>query len=107
MLDVGIGTATALVKNKQLLLQKRLSVVGLDYEAAYVRKAEQVLRAAELWRVAKAEGYREGEFYCRAVQRSIYEETLEELCYEQEERKEEVPEDHMILDLLICLFHES
>lgn len=90
VLDVGIGTATALVKNKKLLLERRLSVLGLDYEAAYVRKAEAVLRAAGLWRRAEAEGY------CRAVERSIYDQGLKELCYEAEaaeaHRAGEVPE---------------
>lgn len=91
VLDVGIGTATALVKNKKLLLERRLSVLGLDYEAAYVRKAEAVLRAAGLWRRAEAEGY------CRAVERSIYDQGLKELCYEDAEAAEahrdgEVPE---------------
>jgi len=82
VLDVGIGTATALVKNKALLLKKRLSVVGIDYEAAYVRKAEAVLREAELLRPAPAgtEGYRPGEFYCRVLQRDIYDPGLAALC---------------------------
>jgi len=50
ILDIGIGTATALVKNKAALLERHLSVVGIDYEAAYVRKAEAVLKTADLWR---------------------------------------------------------
>ncbi|CAE8637061.1 unnamed protein product [Polarella glacialis] len=68
VLDVGIGTATALVRNKELMMEKHLSVVGLDYETAYVRKAEAVLRAAELWRPVPegTEGYRKGEHYCPA-----------------------------------------
>ena len=32
ILDVGIGTASALVKNKEEILERRLSVVGIDYE---------------------------------------------------------------------------
>lgn len=82
VLDVGIGTATALVKNKELLLAKRLSVIGLDYDAAYVRKAETQLRAADLWREVPegTEGYMKGEFYCRVVERDIYEMGLDTLC---------------------------
>mmetsp|Transcript_86896 Transcript_86896/g.218760 ORF Transcript_86896/g.218760 Transcript_86896/m.218760 type:complete len:272 (-) Transcript_86896:50-865(-) len=82
VLDVGIGTATALVKNKASLLEKRLSVVGIDYEAAYVRKAETVLRAADLWRAVPegTEGYRQGEFYCRVLEGSIYDSDLPKLC---------------------------
>eukprot|EP00438_Fugacium_kawagutii_P035305 Skav215253 [mRNA] locus=scaffold811:311543:315095:- [translate_table: standard] len=84
ILDVGIGTATALIKNKAELLDRRLSVVGIDYEAAYVRKAEAVLKEAGLWRPAPegTDGYRPGEFYCRVLERSIYDEDLSELCYE-------------------------
>lgn len=82
VLDVGIGTATALVRNKTLLLERHLSVVGIDYEAAYVRKAEAVLRAAGLWRAAPpdTEGYRPGEFYCHVLERSIYDPGMAALC---------------------------
>lgn len=85
VLDVGIGTATALVRNKVALLEKHLSVIGIDYEAAYVRKAEAVLREAQLWQLpAKGtEGYREGEYYCKVFQASIYDDSLAELCYEE------------------------
>lgn len=48
--DVGIGTATALVRNKPKLLEKRITVVGIDYEAAYIRKAQDMLRAEGLLR---------------------------------------------------------
>jgi len=82
VLDVGIGTATALIKNKALLLQRHLSVVGIDYEAAYVRKAEAVLRKADLWRAPAegTEGYRKGQYYCRVVEGSIYDDNLAVLC---------------------------
>lgn len=88
ILDVGIGTATALVKNKAELLDRHLSVVGIDYEAAYVRKAEAVLKDADLWRPApdNTEGYRRGEFYCRVLERSIYDEGLSELCFEESDK---------------------
>ena len=67
-------------------------------EAAYVRKAEAVLKEAELWRAAPAntEGYRPGEFYCRVLERSIYD-GLSDLCYEEDLKKAEdrkvVPEE--------------
>ncbi|CAL1134538.1 unnamed protein product [Cladocopium goreaui] len=98
ILDVGIGTATALVKNKAELLDRHLSVVGIDYEAAYVRKAEAVLKEADLWRPAPdgTEGYRPGESLSRVLERSIYDEGLSELCYEasdKEKPKGAVPED--------------
>ena len=48
MLDVGVGTATALVHNKALLEQKNLTVVGIDYEQAYITKACKVVGAAGL-----------------------------------------------------------
>lgn len=82
VLDVGIGTATALVKNKTAMLEKHLSFVGIDYEAAYVKKAEAVLREEELWRAVPegTEGYRPGEFYCRVLERSIYDPDLAKLC---------------------------
>ncbi|CAJ1377596.1 unnamed protein product [Effrenium voratum] len=96
ILDVGIGTATALVKNKAALLDRHISVVGIDYEAAYVRKAEAVLKAAELWCPAPSgtEGYRPGEFYCRVLERSIYDE-LSDLCFEESDKAKShpVPED--------------
>mmetsp|Transcript_96664 Transcript_96664/g.171941 ORF Transcript_96664/g.171941 Transcript_96664/m.171941 type:complete len:260 (+) Transcript_96664:42-821(+) len=97
VLDVGIGTATALVHNKADFLAKRLAFVGIDYEAAYVRKAETVLKTADLWRQVPAEtdGYRSGEYYCRVFERSIYDEGLESLCYEDPEtsRKGPVPQE--------------
>ena len=34
ILDVGIGTGTALARNRDLVLQRNLSIVGLDYEAS-------------------------------------------------------------------------
>jgi ubiquinone/menaquinone biosynthesis C-methylase UbiE len=82
VLDVGVGTATALVRNKASILQKRLSIVGLDYEAAYIRKAEQVLEAADLHRPVPegTEGYQAGAYYCRVFERSIYDDDIANLC---------------------------
>jgi ubiquinone/menaquinone biosynthesis C-methylase UbiE len=80
--DVGIGTATALVRNKEALLKKRLSVVGIDYEAAYVQKAQAVLKKAGLGGAVPegTEGYRPGEHYCRVLEGSIYDSGLSVMC---------------------------
>mmetsp|Transcript_42309 Transcript_42309/g.75809 ORF Transcript_42309/g.75809 Transcript_42309/m.75809 type:complete len:439 (+) Transcript_42309:112-1428(+) len=82
VLDVGIGTATALVRNKTELLKKHISLVGIDYEEAYVRKAEAVLCNAELHCAVPAytDGYRPKEFYCRVLHRSVYDAGLGTLC---------------------------
>lgn len=42
VLDIGIGTATALIKNKDLIKSKNISVVGVDYDSDYIRKAKKV-----------------------------------------------------------------
>jgi len=82
VLDVGIGTATALIENKATLLEKRLSVVGFDYDAAYVKKAEAVVAAAQLWQTVPegTEGYLPGEYYCRVFEKSIFDHDLKNLC---------------------------
>lgn len=82
ILDVGIGTATALAKNKAKVLEKRFAVVGIDYEAAYVKKAESVLRDAGLWQAAPGgtDGYRPGDWYCRVIRASVYDPGLSVLC---------------------------
>jgi hypothetical protein len=70
------------VKNKELMLQKRVSVVGIDYEEAYVRKAEKLLKDEGLWKEVPADtkGYLPGEYYCRVFQKSIYDDDLGGLC---------------------------
>lgn len=69
ILDIGIGTATALVDgaNKDLVKEKKLTVVGIDYEAAYIRKAQQVVADAGL----------SAQVVCHC--QSIYEEKLYDL----------------------------
>lgn len=47
-MDIGIGTAVALVNNKPLLLERNLSVVGIDYDAPYIAKAKRVVTEAQL-----------------------------------------------------------
>jgi len=48
LLDIGIGTGTALARNAHHVLEKKLTVVGIDYEEAYIRKAVDVVRDAGL-----------------------------------------------------------
>lgn len=48
LLDIGIGTATALTRNADAVRSKRLSVVGIDYEASYIRRAETQVASAGL-----------------------------------------------------------
>ena len=44
--DIGIGTATALLKNKHIVLERKLTVIGIDYEKPYVVKAKQAVAEA-------------------------------------------------------------
>jgi ubiquinone/menaquinone biosynthesis C-methylase UbiE len=44
ILDIGIGTGTALARNGELIREKELNIVGIDYELSYVQKCEQVIR---------------------------------------------------------------
>lgn len=46
LLDVGIGTASALLAHVPLLRERRLRVVGVDYDAAYVAAAATAVAAA-------------------------------------------------------------
>ena len=48
LLDVGIGTAGALMANTDLVTQKRLRVTGIDINAEYVERARRRLRASPL-----------------------------------------------------------
>lgn len=78
VLDVGIGTATALARNAAELRQRQLSIVGIDYEAAYVRKAEAVLRSLGLWGELGPQGVGAGS--CHVLELSVYDAALEALC---------------------------
>ncbi|KPA85209.1 hypothetical protein ABB37_01570 [Leptomonas pyrrhocoris] len=40
MLDVGVGTATSLIANRDIIVSKQMTVTGVDYDAAYVRSAQ-------------------------------------------------------------------
>ena len=48
ILDVGIGTGTALLRNKELILSKRLTIVGVDYNLTYVKQAQKNIAIAGL-----------------------------------------------------------
>ena len=48
MLDVGIGTAGALLANTDLVTQKRLQVTGIDIDADYIKRAHERLAASPL-----------------------------------------------------------
>ncbi|KAJ9469369.1 hypothetical protein DIPPA_01750 [Diplonema papillatum] len=38
--DIGIGTASALIANKKILVAKDIKVIGFDYDASYIRAAK-------------------------------------------------------------------
>ena len=44
LLDVGIGTGTALLKNKELILKKGIKVIGVDYDEDYVNKCDENIK---------------------------------------------------------------
>lgn len=48
LLDVGIGTAGALLANAELVKQKSLRVTGIDIDADYVERARRRLAASSL-----------------------------------------------------------
>jgi ubiquinone/menaquinone biosynthesis C-methylase UbiE len=48
LLDIGIGTATALVRNADVVRSKQLEIVGVDYEASYVRRATAMIAGVSL-----------------------------------------------------------
>ncbi|WP_048306734.1 bifunctional 2-polyprenyl-6-hydroxyphenol methylase/3-demethylubiquinol 3-O-methyltransferase UbiG [Halomonas sp. PR-M31] len=48
MLDVGIGTAGALVANAEVVKRKRLHVTGIDIDADYMKSARRRLAASSL-----------------------------------------------------------
>jgi ubiquinone/menaquinone biosynthesis C-methylase UbiE len=44
LLDVGIGTGGALIKNKELVLAKKIQIVGVDIDRDYVKKCRGAVR---------------------------------------------------------------
>eukprot|EP00924_Labyrinthula_sp_SR-Ha-C_P016339 snap_masked-scaffold_6-processed-gene-0.30-mRNA-1 protein AED:0.01 eAED:0.01 QI:0/-1/0/1/-1/1/1/0/234 len=43
VLDVGIGTATSLLENSEIIKQKKLKIVGLDYDNVYIAAAKKAI----------------------------------------------------------------
>jgi alpha-N-acetylglucosaminidase len=50
VLDVGIGTATALARNASLVRDRKLRIVGVDYDASYVAHATRTIAASPILR---------------------------------------------------------
>ena len=48
ILDIGIGTASALIANKDVILNRNLKIKGVDYDKHYVDAAEGNIRVAGL-----------------------------------------------------------
>lgn len=48
VLDVGIGTGTSLITQRQLLIERDLHVVGVDIDEAYVRHCQESLKKNDL-----------------------------------------------------------
>ncbi len=48
VLDVGIGTATALVRNRQQIAGSKMCFVGVDYDAGYIAKGKAKVAEAGL-----------------------------------------------------------
>ena len=48
VLDVGIGTASALCENASAVRTKKLNIVGVDYEKRYVEYSKSVIKSCGL-----------------------------------------------------------
>lgn len=48
LLDVGIGTGAALVANADVIRLKNITVVGVDYDAAYIERCRALVAGARL-----------------------------------------------------------
>lgn len=48
VLDVGIGTATSLIENRDLLVTKRIKVHGVDYDQGYIDRANGLVAKRQL-----------------------------------------------------------
>lgn len=48
ILDVGVGTGTALLANASLLRSKRITVVGVDYDSSYVQQCRKNIHNANM-----------------------------------------------------------
>lgn len=59
VLDVGIGTASALVANTEAVRNQALRFVGVDYDSAYIQRAKQVVEGAGLEKAV--------DLHCRSI----------------------------------------
>jgi len=48
ILDIGVGTATALLRHKDLIRRKNLSIVGVDYDQSYIDAAKENVKNAKM-----------------------------------------------------------
>eukprot|EP00472_Partenskyella_glossopodia_P004748 CAMPEP_0197526990 /NCGR_PEP_ID=MMETSP1318-20131121/19962_1 /TAXON_ID=552666 /ORGANISM="Partenskyella glossopodia, Strain RCC365" /LENGTH=191 /DNA_ID=CAMNT_0043081417 /DNA_START=39 /DNA_END=611 /DNA_ORIENTATION=+ len=48
ILDIGIGTAAALVRNPDVVRAKDLKICGIDYEKAYIDRAKTLIKSSGL-----------------------------------------------------------
>ncbi len=48
VLDVGIGTATSLIDNRDIVISKNIHFTGVDYDAAYIDAATEAIRRHRL-----------------------------------------------------------
>jgi ubiquinone/menaquinone biosynthesis C-methylase UbiE len=55
MLDVGIGTGTALLRNEHLLRKKNISVIGVDYDKDYVQLCQKNIEQRGLTDLVKVQ----------------------------------------------------
>lgn len=50
LLDVGVGTGAALVANAEVIRLKNLTIVGVDYDAAYIDRCKELIEKHRLSR---------------------------------------------------------
>ena len=55
VLDVGIGTAGALLRCSKLLREKNIHIVGIDYDADYVASAQNAIESVGLQSIIRVE----------------------------------------------------
>lgn len=48
VLDVGIGTGASLIANKEIILRKKLIIVGVDYDKDYVERCQSLIKSNSL-----------------------------------------------------------
>jgi ubiquinone/menaquinone biosynthesis C-methylase UbiE len=71
VLDIGIGTASALCENASIVKEKRLNIMGVDYEKRYVEYSKGVIKDSGL------------EDRVRTVHASVYDPELKKLLGEE------------------------